>query len=237
MVCAIVDERIPIAAKRRLAALGFKVVELPPSPDLPPPMASHPDMLIFKDEDRIITNTDYCEKYPYIFSDIREFANRTEMTFADEKFGGEYPFDAIFNALVIGKYAFVKEDTVSRALKEYFKSNGTETVNVNQGYPACTVLAFGNNAVTADEGMAKALASKGIAVTLIENGNISLPPYAYGFIGGASGVIGDKVYFIGNYRTHKNADDIDSAIRSAGFTPISLCEGELFDGGRIIFVE
>ncbi len=237
MICAIVDTRIPAPAKRRLAILGFKVIEMPAEGALPAPIASHPDMLMFKHHDRIIANTDYCEKNPYIFSDIREYSQNTEMTFTDEAFGEKYPFDAIFNVLTVGRYAFLKADTASAAVKDYLLCKGLEIINVNQGYPACTVLAFGNSAITADRGMAKAMSQCGIDVTLIDNGAIMLPPYEYGFIGGASGVFGDKIYFIGNIDAHPNADIIKEAILREGYTPISLCDSPLFDGGRIIFVE
>ena len=237
MPCAIVDERISKKCERGLERLGFKVIKVPPARSLPEPVASHTDMVMFAHKNRIITSADYCECGAWVFSDIREYSRDTEILFTADSYGNEYPTDAIFNALVVGKYAFIKPDTVSEAIKEYICSAGLEPVSVRQGYPACTVLAFGNSAITADEGMASALLSKGIRVTLIRNGDISLPPYEYGFIGGASGVFSDKVYFLGDLNTHRDHEIIEKAIRDEGYTPISLSDEGLFDLGRIIFTE
>ena len=124
--------------------------------------------------------------------------------------------------------------SVSQKIKEMADRLGYEICHTNQGYPACTVLAFGNNAITADKGVARLMESEGIKVTLIGNGGISLPPHEYGFIGGASGVVGDKVYFFGDLLSHPDGQLIGDKLREAGFTPISLSDEPLRDLGGII---
>ena len=193
-------------------------------------------MLLFCHRGRLITSSEYCESFSYIFSDIRELSSAS-LTFTSDTQEPIYPRDAVFNALCIGDYIFLKEDTVSEAIKECAKKNGLTAVHVNQGYPACTVLAFGNNAITGDKGMAWALSSVGINVTLISNGDISLPPYEYGFIGGASGVLGDTVYFLGNPDLHRDGKKIRAAITDAGYKLCALSDEPLADLGRIIFIE
>ena len=123
---------------------------------------------------------------------------------------------------------------MSSKIKEMADRLGYEICHTNQGYPACSVLAFGNNAITADRGLARVLEQKGIDVTLIESGGISLPPHEYGFIGGASGVVGKRVYFFGNILSHPNGQLIVSRISEAGFTPVSLSDEPLGDFGGII---
>ena len=131
---------------------------------------------------------------------------------------------------------FCKSDTVSKAIIRLAERQRLEICHVKQGYPACTTLAFGNNAITADAGMADALSRKGVKVTLINNGDISLPPYEYGFIGGASAVYENKVYFLGDLSTHRDGVKIRSAIESAGYKVISLSDEPLSDLGGIIFL-
>ena len=235
MIC-LVDERISEKCERGLLKRGFQIIKMPRSASLSAPIASHPDMLVFYHNGCLISSSDYCERYPYIFSDIREFSE-TSMTFTSESHSPTYPKDAIFNALTVGKHIFYKEDTVSDSLKEYASRKGLITVPVKQGYPACTVLAFGNSAITADEGMAIALKKSGISVTLISNGDISLPPYEYGFIGGASGVYKNTVYFLGNPLLHRDGDKIAAAIADAGYDICPLADEPLADLGRIIFIE
>ena len=235
MIC-LVDERISPKCERRLTLEGFHLIKLPPSPKLPKPLASHPDMLLFHHNGNIIASAEYCERYPWVFSDIREYSGAS-LTFTSDVFSDKYPRDAIFNALVIENKIFMRENTVSSALRDYAVRRGLETVRTEQGYPACTTLAFGSRAVTSDMGMAKILEGCGVSVTSIQNGDISLPPYEYGFIGGASGVYKNKIYFLGDITSHRDYRLIESAVFEAGYTPVSLSDEPLSDLGRIIFVD
>lgn len=216
---------------------GFQVIKLPRSERLGDAVCSHPDILTFCHGNRIIASADYCERYPYIFSDIRELSANAEFTFTDDLFEKEYPRDAIFNALVVGDKIFIKTDTASSAVIKYAKEKNLKIISVNQGYPACTVLSFGENAITADRGMAKILSASGIDVTLISNGGISLSPYEYGFIGGACGVYKSTVYFLGDILTHPDGKKICDAIKAGGYEPVSLSDEPLSDLGRIIFID
>lgn len=237
MKCAIVDYRISEAAERSLLCSGFKIIKMPPSKMLSEAVCAHPDMLLFKDSDTIIASSAYCESCPDPFTDIREYAPSVKIHFSADEHSPTYPRDAIFNALVIGDKIFLKTDTASRAVIDYAEKRGLRIVHTNQGYPACTVLSFGNSAITRDKGMAKILEREGISVTLLSCDDILLPPHEYGFIGGACGVHGKKVYFIGNLDSHRDKDIIKEAILNEGFEPISLSEEPLRDLGRIIFID
>jgi hypothetical protein len=113
---------------------------------------------------------------------------------------------------------------------------GFEIINVNQGYPACTVLKLSDSlAITADMGMKKALEKNGIEVYLIENGEISLPPYKYGFIGGCAGIHEDKIYFLGDPSLHPSYEIIKTGASKAGLEIVSLSDEKLSDLGGIMF--
>lgn len=237
MKCALVDERISEKCERALAKRGFFVIKLPPAKNLGQAMASHADMLLFSSGNTVISSAEYAAENPHIFSDIREFSRNAEMRFSSDIFSPEYPRDRIFNALVIENDIFIKPEHISDAILEYAKEKEFNIVRVNQGYPACTTLAFGKNAITSDKGMAKALSDRGIRVTLIENGDIKLPPYEYGFIGGAAGVYKNEIFFFGNISHHRDFKKINEAISNAGYTPVSLSDEELSDLGGIIFLD
>ena len=237
MKCAIVDERISPACERSLLIDGFTVIKAPPSRKLSTPVSSHPDMLMFYHGGDIISSAEYCEGASFVFSDIREYCDSVSFTFTSDVFSEKYPYDAIFNALVIKDKIFIKTDTVSQAILEYAGKENLKIVPVKQGYPACTTLAFGSSAITSDRGMKEALTSEGIEVTLIENGAISLPPYEYGFIGGCAGVYKNTVYFLGNIELHPDSEKIKTAIENAGYTVRSLSSEPLADLGRIIFID
>ena len=75
--------------------------------------------------------------------------------------------------LTVGKRIFCREKTVAPEVLDIAANCGYEIINVNQGYPACTVLPLGeHHALTADEGMYRAMENCGITVRKIENGGI-----------------------------------------------------------------
>ena len=234
MKLLIVDSRINDKCETALLKEGYTLLKLPPDNSLGEAVCSHPDTVLFYHNGELITTADYCDLAPYIFSDVREFCPNVGVVFTSDIRTPKYPDDCIFNALVIGEKIFCKSDSISSAVLDLANRLGYKICHTNQGYPACSVLAFGNNAITADRGLAKTLAIEGVNVTLISTGSISLPPHQYGFIGGASGVVGNKVYFFGDIMTHPDGQLICDRIREAGFTPVSLSDRQLCDFGGII---
>ncbi len=240
MKTVICDARLPGEARGTLESLGYRILELPPDGRLSAPLASHTDMLIFRYKGSAVVDAQYARTHPDVIDflthelglDIAYDGNRTEY---------DYPYDAILNALVIGRKLFVKADTVSKDILSLAEKYGLEIYSTRQGYPACTVLPLGDDAaITADRGLAKALCDAGISVTLIENSDkIRLSPYPYGFIGGCAGVSGDTVYFIGTLDAHPCRDKIKSAINDAGMRWVCLMPSSdfLFDLGGLIFYD
>ena len=236
MKIIIVDNRISQKCERALEKEGFYLIKLPPDPNLGEAVRSHPDTVLFYCDEEIITTAEYCDVAPYIFSDVREFAPNVRIGFTDDRRSDRYPYDCVLNSLVIGNKIFCKADTLSEGIKDFATRHGYEIIHTKQGYPACSVLAFGDSAITADRGLAATLENNGVRVTLINEGNVSLPPHSYGFIGGASGVVGNKVYFFGNIDLHPDAEIIREAITSEGYIPVSLSDEELSDFGGIIAI-
>lgn len=234
MKTIIVDERLSDACERSLLKEGFFLLKLPADPSLGEAVASHPDTVMFYADEEIVTTADYCDRAAYIFSDIREYNPNIKIHFTSEKRDKVYPEDCIMNALVIGNKIFCKADSISEGITDFAMRRGYRIINTKQGYPSCSVLHFENSAITADPGLALTLKKNGVKVTLITQGHISLPPYQYGFIGGASGVVGKTVYFFGDIATHPDCEKICRAIEDEGYNPISLSQGELCDFGGII---
>lgn len=231
----LVDERISDSIERSLYKLGTRPIRLPSDLCLGEAVKSHPDTLIFHHGGTLITTADYCDAAAYIFSDIREMTEDVKICFTADVRGSKYPHDCPMNGLVIGNRLFCNQSHISKAIIEYATENGLKIINTNQGYPACTTLAFGNNAITADQGMAKVMKNEGVSVLTISQGHISLPPHEYGFIGGASVVVGNKVCFYGDVSRHPDREAIMTFIRENGYEPISLSDEPLVDfGGGIV---
>ncbi len=234
---AIADSRLPAECERALMLRGYRVVSLPPSHRLPEPLSSHTDMLMCRIGGEYFTSADWCEVGAIAASEIYDIT-RARFHFTADIHGGKYPDDAIFNCLVMGKTVFARQKSFSPYVQREAVARGYKIVNVKQGYPACTVLKLNDGAaITADPGMADALESYGVRVYRISNGGIDLPPYEYGFIGGAGGVDGHTVYFIGDVTTHPDYSVISEAIECEGMRAVSLGRGRLIDLGGIIFAE
>lgn len=233
----IVDERISEECLRGLMLRGFDPITLPPDPCLGKAVASHPDTVLFKLDGEIFTTADYCDAAAYVFSDLRVCAPNIKITFTSDVRSERYPEDCKMNALVMGKKIFARLDSLSPSIISSANAKGYKLINTPQGYPACTVLKLTDDrAITSDRGMAKVLNKSGIEVTLIREGYISLPPHEYGFIGGASGVYENKVYFFGDIKTHPDSDIIEEALKRAGLERISLSSEPLCDLGGIVFL-
>ena len=235
---AIADSRIGYEAERKLSMLGYRVLTLPPFSRLSEAVASHPDMLIKRIGNDYFSYADYCEEASYVFSDLSLWTvgAGARFTFTADEVGAKYPDDVGLNALEIGGKLFCRVKSASPTMLKSAEESGLEIVDTKQGYPACTVLKLSERAViTADCGMAKLLTEHGIAVTLIEQGHVSLPPHEYGFIGGGCGVADGKVYFFGDLRAHPDAAVIETSIKDAGFEAVSLSKEPLRDLGGMIF--
>ena len=237
---AIVDTRISYDAHRKLMISGYRVLTLPPFSKLSEAVASHPDMLIKKIGNEYISYADYCEEASYVFSDLSLLCRGTgvRFTFTADEVAPTYPGDVGLNALEIGGKLFCRTDSASELMLRSAKAQGLEIVNVKQGYPACTVLKLNEEAaITSDKGMARVLEEHGIRVTVIEPGDISLPPHEYGFIGGAGEVDGDRLYLFGDPSTHRDGEKIVKAAEAEGLRVIALSSAPLCDLGGILFVE
>ena len=219
---------------------GFTPISLPPEANLSTAVRTHADTLIWSDGTTHIANSEYISRLP---SDLRSYI--TEVSDAPY---GEYPNDTVFNALRVGRYLFARTASLALSVRQAAQANGLEIVNVNQGYAKCSTLALSAHgaAVTADEGMAKAMESRGIRVLRITPGYIALDGCEYGFIGGASFVyeplnccsIGHeprRVFFFGSLRTHPDAEAITHFLSQYGYEAVSL-EGRLTDFGGAIIV-
>ena len=236
MICAIVDNRISVSCRSRLVAEGFFIIELPADERLGTAVASHTDMLITRIDNNLLINRDYASSHSELIEQIKAAAPNYNIILDNSALGEDYPSDCIYNCLVTGNRIYarnVENDSIASLAKE----TGRALKKIKQGYPACTTLMLdGKSAVTADLGMARVLSADGISVTLIENGDISLPPYEYGFIGGTCGIYDKTVYFCGDVTLHRSFEKIRDAIEGADMRYVCLSGEKLLDLGGILFL-
>ena len=87
--------------------------------------------------------------------------------------------------------------------------------------------------ITADPSLAAAADAEGLDPLVIKEGHISLPGYGTGFIGGASGAVGKRVFFFGDLFSHPDGEAIAKRISDAGFEFVCLSGGPLLDSGGL----
>jgi len=238
MKSVIIDGRMPAEMQRRLMLLGYNLLPLPALSTAPEAIGGHPDTLLFRLGDDIVTSCDYSDAAAYIFSDIRELYPDISVHFTSDVIGKRYPSDAVFNALTVGDKMFFRRGSISEKVISLAEKGGLRLIEVRQGYPACSTLVLSESAVvTSDRGLAKSFRAEGLEVILISEGHISLPPYGYGFIGGASALDGDRLFFFGNIDLHPDADVIRNAAERYGITVYSLSDCPLADLGGAVFLE
>ena len=152
--------------------------------------------------------------------------------------GPEYPSDVLYNAVVTEKYMICNTRTVSPDLMQAAKDlyPDIKVINVAQGYTKCSVVVVDeSHFITEDEGIYKALSgAEDVECLLISAGYVELPGYSRGFIGGASGRIGDEIWFNGDINAHPDADDIIRFICGCGLTVSWISDKPLVDIGSII---
>ena len=238
MALAIVSKKIRKEDRAALEAEGFSVLPCPSLPLLPGPISDHPDAIMAILGENLYCYEGYRNANASFFIALAEHRPNLKIIALPDAPEGAYPRDCAYNVLCLGKQVFYNPKGISPSLADACEAEGFLAHAVHQGYAACTVRAIGKgHAITADAGMAKALEKDGIHVLKIRDGGISLPPYAHGFIGGASGCFGGTVYFYGDFRLHPDGEAMENFIKDAGFSAKSLSKEPLIDLGGILFIE
>lgn len=197
-----------------LKAQGFTVSFTTASKNLHPSVAAHPDMLMCK--------LGALPEIPVIFADT-------------SKLKPEYPGDALYNALCLDKYFVHRLDITAPELLEKVVSTGLKPINVRQGYAKCSsVVVDGKSIITADNGVASVLEKlPDVDVLRVQPGHVKLIGFDTGFIGGASGRIGNEVWFNGDITAHPDWREIKDFIESRQLG-IRRFDYELEDVGSLI---
>ncbi len=235
MIC-ICDKRTPKNILLDLTRKNFDILQLPLDPSLPEPVSGHSDLLVFVLNDTLLTRQDY---YSIAKSEIDFICAKSglKLLLSDARSGGKYPNDCGLCAAVAGNHLLYCENSSDPALLELATERDLTLLKVPQGYTKCSCAILSDGSViTADRGIAKITFSSGIETLLISEGHIDLPGYNYGFIGGASGLCGDTLYFCGDIKSHPDHQRITEFANAHGSEVVSLGNEALYDVGSLIFI-
>ena len=150
--------------------------------------------------------------------------------------GRGYPACAAFCALCLDRYFVHNLKITNPRLLEAAKAAGKIPVDVRQGYARCSsAVVDGRSVITADPGIAAALVKLGdVDVLTVEPGHVLLLGFDYGFIGGASGRLGDELVFSGDLSAHPDFRAIEAFADQRGVRLKYFPEFPLTDIGSII---
>ena len=228
---ALINEKISQEFENKT---GIRTVALKPYRQLDLPVSSHADMLLCVIEDRVFCYKDYALENALV---SKLSGAGFKAVFVSKECGKQYPCDIGLNVLIMGKTLFCNSKHTAKEIIDFATQSGYEIVNVKQGYAACSTLVLNENcAITSDMSIASAIKQVGKEAILIDNSKIRLDGYNCGFIGGASGVLGEDVFVFGEIKTLVNGEKIAEKIHSLGYNIIPILSGEVCDFGGIKFI-
>lgn len=212
--------------KAGLRELGFTVMPTIPVNAVYDQIKGHADIQIHIVNGRAICAPEVYEYYKKMLPEI-------DVICGSKPLGAKYPADIAYNVCGIGGLAICSERYAAPEILRQYK----KILNTRQGYSKCSVCVVSDiAAITADEGIYSLLCKNGIDVLKIRPGFVSLDNMT-GFIGGASGLLRDRLLaFNGDIATHPDCENIKAFCKNSGVDIISLGNGELCDIGSILAV-
>lgn len=244
MALVLLSHNTPDAIVTALYSHGFEALKMPSVADMALPVSSHPDMLLFCGFGKLFVREKHLEISDFAASveAILKKIPSLELSATSDLPSETYPNDIAFNCLHIkNKGIFGKADYLSGAVKRAATENMLPVIDVSQGYTKCSSLLVdggesGEDAlvITSDPSINKALSQLGINTLKLAPGNISLPGYDTGFIGGASFYYNNTIYFLGDLKKYSECDIILKTAEEKGKSIVSLSDEMLFDAGCLL---
>ncbi|MCH5171114.1 MAG: hypothetical protein J1F24_07490 [Oscillospiraceae bacterium] len=179
-----------------LADLGINSLKMRQSPNLDPFCANHSDILVY-----------HLGNGRFIVDETAVNAFESDNVIGIVNVCSPYPNDCMLNAADIGDYIICNSKITHKSILKSAEEQNKQIINVNQGYAKCSVCIVKRNTVITDDMSIYQECEKkdGISVLLVSKGSVVLHGQNYGFLGGASGLIGEnKLFFNGDLTYHKD---------------------------------
>jgi hypothetical protein len=149
--------------------------------------------------------------------------------------GSAYPDDCAYNVCIVGEYAIHDFRHTDRVLYSFLYDR-YELIDIKQGYAKCMISVISKKCVaTQDRGIAVKLERYGFDVLHIDEKNIRLEGYPYGFIGGASFLLNENTWCLnGSLEKLDSCYNIENAMSKKGIGIICLNDDFPVDVGSFI---
>ncbi len=230
MSTLLISQRANQQLKNMLQEEGHRLIEIKPTSFVYDAISSHPDIYACFLENQLIISP---QQYQLIGEQLKSIT--ADVSIGKTQLDKTYPANIPFNGVQVGSFFIHNLKHTDSKVLEIAKLHQLTHISVKQGYTKCNLVVVDQNSViTSDLGLSNALIHFGIKVLVIQKGFVSLSGFPYGFLGGASGRIGDSVFFSGNLSTHPDHTQIRSFIENRGVGVVDIPNMLLEDIGSII---
>lgn len=222
----IIDKRIPEEAKNNLSKYG-ELFELETSDIVYDAISGHPDIFIFQHNNKIIIAPQNPKNL------INKLAEKGIcFQIGTNNLGNKHPETAFYNVANNSEIFIGNKNTCDKSIADIAK--GKIWIQSKQSYSRCNnIILDTKSIITNDKTVHKQIETS----LYINPEGIILPGFDYGFIGGCTGIIDNKVFLIGSLNYHSQGELISEYIKDSNHELIELYDGPLYDGGGIIFIK
>ena len=228
MKYVIVAENFPEDSAEKLKAYG-EVVRTRANKNLLKGLDTHTDILVHPlPSGELVVDRENLEYYKNIFPDKKILPSHSILS-------KKYPKDVPLNAFTFKNYFIHNLKFTDQVLLDYYKNSSYDMINIKQGYAKCSSLVTEDFIITSDGGIYESLRDL-IPIYKINHGEIRLQNFNYGFIGGASGALGKKIFFTGDFSHHSSYEEILKIIKKYGCEIEILSDETIEDYGSIYFI-
>lgn len=229
MTYVLVAENFPEESAEKLKKYG-RVVRTKSNKKVLKGLDTHPDILVHPlPSGELLVDRDNFDYYKEIFKDKNIIPSHSSLS-------GKYPGDIHLNAFAFKKIFIHNLKHTDQVILDYYKNRGYELVNIKQGYAKCSCLVTEDFVITSDGGIYETLKDL-IPIYKIDHGQIKLQNFNYGFIGGATGVLGKKIFFTGDFSHHSSYEEILKIINKYNYEIEILSKDPIEDYGTIFFIK
>ncbi|MHC5098598.1 DUF6873 family GME fold protein [Peptoniphilus genitalis] len=229
MTYVLVAENFPEKAAEKLKKYG-QVVRTKANKSVLKGLDTHPDILVHPlPSGDLVVDRDNFDYYKEIFGDKNIIPSHSSLS-------GKYPGDILLNAFAFKKIFIHNLKHTDQVILDYYKNRGYELVNIKQGYAKCSCLVTEDFVITSDGGIYESLRDL-IPIYKIDHGQIKLQNFNYGFIGGATGALGKKIFFTGDFSHHSSYEEILKIINKYNYEIEILSKDPIEDYGTIFFIK
>ena len=228
MTYVLVAENFPEESAEKLKKYG-EVVRTKANKSVLKGLDTHPDILVHPlPNGDIVVDRDNFDYYKKFFPDKNIIPSHSSLS-------GKYPGDIHLNAFVFKKIFIHNLKHTDQVILDHYKMAGYELINIKQGYAKCSCLVTEDFVITSDGGIYESLKDL-IPIYKIDHAQIKLQNFNYGFIGGASGVLGKKIFFTGDFSHHSSYEEILKIVSNYDYEIEILSKDPIEDFGSIYFI-